>query len=76
MAGGAIVGALAAIWVLVAPELSTRAVARAYRQFDDGNLSGAAASARRAQSLNPLSTAPLSLSMVAVAGSRRARSSR
>ena len=45
--------------MLAAPELSTRAVARAYRQIDAGDLSAAAASARRAQSLNPLSPEPL-----------------
>ena len=55
----AVVGALAAVWVLAAPELSTRAVDRAYRQFDAGDLSAAASSARRAQSLNPLSPEPL-----------------
>jgi hypothetical protein len=55
----AIVGALAAVWVLAAPELSTRAVDRAYRQYDAGDLSAAASSARRAQSLNPLSPEPL-----------------
>ena len=56
---GAVVGALVAIWVLAAPELSTRAVARAYRQIDARDLGAAAASARRAQSLNPLSPEPL-----------------
>ena len=56
---GAVVGALVAIWVLAAPELSARAVARAYRQFDAGDLAAAASSARRAQSLNPLSPEPL-----------------
>ncbi len=59
VAAGAVVVALAAVWVLVAPELSTRAVARAYRQIDAGDLSAAAASARLAQSLNPLSPEPL-----------------
>ena len=56
---GAVVGALVAVWVLAAPELSTRAVARAYRQIDAGDLAAAASSARRAQSLNPLSPEPL-----------------
>ncbi len=56
---GAVVGALAAVWVLAAPELSSRAVDRAYRQFDAGDLSAAASSAKRAQSLNPLSPEPL-----------------
>ena len=31
---GAVVGALVAVWVLAAPELSARSVARAYRQVD------------------------------------------
>jgi hypothetical protein len=56
---GATVGALVAIWVLAAPELSTRAVARTYRQVDAGDLGAAESSARRAQSLNPLSPEPL-----------------
>jgi hypothetical protein len=59
VAVSAVVGALAAIWVLAAPELSTRAVDRAYRQVDAGDLDAAAASARRAQALNPLSPEPL-----------------
>ena len=45
--------------MLAAPELSSRAVDRAYRQADAGDLDAAAASARRAQSLNPLSLDPL-----------------
>ncbi len=56
---GAVVGALVAIWVLAAPELSARSVASAYRQIDARDLGAAAASARRAQSLNPLSPEPL-----------------
>ena len=55
----AVVAAVAAIWVLAAPELSTRAVDRAYRQVDAGRLPAASASARQAQSLNPLSPEPL-----------------
>lgn len=55
VAAGAIVAALAAVWVMITPELSSRAVSNAYRQIDAGDLSAAVASARRAQSLNPLS---------------------
>ena len=55
----AVVGAGAAIWVLVAPALSIRAVDAAIRQSDAGDLGAAAASARRAQGLNPLSPDPL-----------------
>lgn len=55
----AVVGAGAAIWVLVAPALSIRAVDTAIRQSDAGHLGAAAASARRAQGLNPLSPDPL-----------------
>ncbi len=49
----------AAVWVLVAPALSGRFVDEAYRQADAGRLSAAASSARRAESLNPLSPEPL-----------------
>jgi Tfp pilus assembly protein PilF len=59
VAASAVVGALVAVWVLAAPELATRAVARAYRQVDAHDLGAASASARRAQSLNPLSPEPL-----------------
>ena len=59
VAASAVVAALAAIWVLAAPALSTRAVDSAYRQVDAGQLSAASSSARRAQSLNPLSPEPL-----------------
>ena len=55
----AVVGAGAVIWVLVAPALSLRAVDTAIRQSDAGNFGAAAASARRAQGLNPLSPEPL-----------------
>jgi len=55
----AVAAATVAIWVLAAPELSSRAVDRAYRQADAGDLDAAAASARRAQSLDPLSPEPL-----------------
>ena len=55
----AVVGAGVAIWVLVAPALSIRAVDTAIRQSDAGNLDAAAVSARRAQGLNPLSPEPL-----------------
>lgn len=63
----AVLCAGAATWVLVAPALSARAVEAAYRQGDAGDLSQAAASARRAQDLNPLSPEPL-LARAAVAG--------
>jgi O-antigen ligase len=59
VSAGATVVALAAVWVLAAPALSGRAVDRAYRQADAGHLAAAASSARRAQSLNPLSLEPL-----------------
>jgi hypothetical protein len=59
IAAGAVVGAIAAVWVLAAPGLSSRAVDRAYRQFDAGDLAAAASSAKQAQSLNPLSPEPL-----------------
>ena len=59
VAASAVVAAAVAVWVLAAPELSSRAVDRAYRQADAGDLDAAAASARRAQSLNPLSLDPL-----------------
>ncbi|MGZ8717053.1 MAG: O-antigen ligase family protein, partial [Gaiellaceae bacterium] len=56
---GAVLGAGAAIWVLAAPALATRSVDAAYRQADAADLKAAAASARRAQGLNPLSPEPL-----------------
>jgi len=59
IAAGAVVGAIASVWVLAAPGLSSRAVDRAYRQFDAGDLAAAASSAKQAQSLNPLSPEPL-----------------
>ena len=59
VSAGAVVAGLAAVWVLAAPALSGRAVDRAYRQADAGHLAAAASSARRAQSLNPLSPEPL-----------------
>jgi tetratricopeptide (TPR) repeat protein len=59
VAAAAILAGLAAVWVLAAPALSTRAVDRAYSQSDAGDVDAAAASARRAQSLNPLSPDPL-----------------
>ncbi len=55
----AVAAAVVSICLLVAPALSTRAVDRAYRQADGGDLAAAAASARRAQRLNPLSPEPL-----------------
>jgi hypothetical protein len=59
VAAGAVLVAAASVWVLAAPALSSRAVDRAYRQSDAGDLTAAAGSARRAQSLNPLSPEPL-----------------
>jgi hypothetical protein len=59
VAAGAAAAMLVAVWVLAAPALSGRAVDRAYRQADAGQLAAAASSARRAQSLNPLSPEPL-----------------
>jgi Flp pilus assembly protein TadD len=56
---GAALAAAAAIWVLAAPTFSTRAIDRAYRQADAGDLAAAASSARRAQGLDPLSPEPL-----------------
>ncbi len=56
---GAVVGAVVAIWVIAAPALSTRSVDAAYRESDAGDYAAAAASARRAQGLNPLSPEPL-----------------
>ena len=60
--------------MLAAPALSTRAVDRAYRQVDAGDLAAAAASARRAQSLNPLSPEPLyaRATVASLAGDNRA----
>jgi hypothetical protein len=72
-AAGAVLGAGAAIWVLAAPALSTRAVDAAIRQSDAGNLAAAASSARRAQGLNPLSPEPL-FARATIAG--RARDNR
>jgi hypothetical protein len=59
VAAAAVAAALVAGWVIAAPALSGRAIDRAYRQLDAGELAPAAASARRAQSLNPLSVEPL-----------------
>jgi hypothetical protein len=73
LAVGAVLGAGAAIWVLAAPALSTRAVDTAIRQSDAGNFAAAASSARRAQGLNPLSPEPL-FARATIAG--RARDNR
>ena len=51
----ATVAILLATLLLAAPALATREVDKAYRQSDDGDFGAAAASARRAQDLNPLS---------------------
>ncbi len=59
IAVSAVLGAGAAIWVLAAPAFAIRSVDTAYRQLDAGHLRAAAASARRAESLNPLSPEPL-----------------
>jgi len=56
---GAVLAAGVAIWVLAAPALSGRAVDRAYREVDAGDLTAAATSARRAQTLDPLALDPL-----------------
>jgi Flp pilus assembly protein TadD len=56
---GSIVTVGVLIWVVLAPALSARAVTAAVRQADAGDLRAAAASARRAQGLNPLSPVPL-----------------
>lgn len=55
----AVVAAGVVVWVLAAPGLSSRALDRAYRQADAGDLESAAASARRAQSYDPLALDPL-----------------
>ena len=55
----AVVGALSLMSVVVAPALSTRAVESSLGKADDRDLEGAAALARRAQGLNPLSPEPL-----------------
>ena len=59
VSAAAVAAAAVGVWVLAAPELSSRAVDRAYRQADAGRLDAAAASARRAQRLDPLSPEPL-----------------
>ena len=51
--------AVAAVWVIASPALSSRVVDQAYRRSDAGDLAAAATSARRAQRLNPLSPEPL-----------------
>ncbi len=56
---GAVVAAVAAGWVLVAPALSTRSVEATYRKSSEGRLDAAGSAALRAQRLNPLSTEPL-----------------
>ncbi|WP_411278219.1 O-antigen ligase family protein [Gaiella sp.] len=56
---GIAAAAAAALWVVVAPALSTREVERAYAKVSDGRSDAAASAARRAQRLNPLSPEPL-----------------
>ncbi len=70
----AVVAAGVAIWVLAAPALATRSVDAAYRHSDAGDLTAAAASARRAQGLNPLSADPLvaRATIAGLAGDNRA----
>ncbi len=70
----AVAGAGVAIWVLAAPALAMRSVDRAYRQSDRGDLAAAAASAKRAQGLNPLSPEPLfaRATIAGLAGDKRA----
>jgi O-antigen ligase len=72
--GSAVLTGAVAVWVLAAPALSGRAVDRSYRQADAGDLSAAAASARRAQSLDPLSPDPLyaRATVASLQGDRRA----
>lgn len=53
------VAALAALWVLVAPTLSSRSVEAAYRESSNGSFDAAGSAARRAQRLNPLAPEPL-----------------
>ena len=67
-------GAGAAIWVLAAPALATRSIDAAYRHGDAGELKAAASSARRAQSLSPLSPEPLfaRATIAGLAGDERA----
>ena len=56
---GAGVAALAALWVLVAPTLSSRSVEAAYRESSNRSFDAAGSAARRAQRLNPLAPEPL-----------------
>jgi tetratricopeptide (TPR) repeat protein len=72
--GSAVLTGAVVVWVLAAPALSGRAVDRAYRLADAGDLSAAAASARRAQSLDPLSPDPLyaRATVASLQGDRRA----
>ncbi len=56
---GVVVAAVAAVWVLVAPALSSRFVDIAYRHSGDDRFESADSAALRAQRLNPLSPAPL-----------------
>lgn len=74
VSAGALLGAGAAIWVLAAPALATRSIDAAYRHGDAGELKAAASSARRAQSLSPLSPEPLfaRATIAGLAGDERA----
>jgi hypothetical protein len=74
VSAGAVLGAGAAIWVLAAPALATRSIDAAYRHGDAGELKAAASSARRAQSLSPLSPEPLfaRATIAGLAGDERA----
>ncbi|RDI76051.1 O-Antigen ligase [Gaiella occulta] len=56
---GVLAAGLAAVYALVAPALAARNVDTAYRDAEAGRLAAAAAAARRAQGLNPLSPEPL-----------------
>ncbi len=74
---GAILGVIAAVWVLASPTLAARLVDESIRRADAGDFSAAATSARRAQRLNPLSPEPLvaRATIAGLAGDRRAAES-
>ncbi len=56
---GVFVAALAAVWVLVAPALSSRSVEESYKAASEHRLSAADSAARRAQRFDRLSPEPL-----------------
>ena len=57
--GGVVVAAVAMLYSLAAPTLAARKVDAAYRDAEAGSYARAAAAARSAQGLNPLSPEPL-----------------